>query len=155
MCSVGMTMVHTLRRSQSRLHRVPWKANRCCIVCSETLIICCSMRPENVCCAWLVFQVPQEPRFLPRTVPSMQVPDLVGGRRAFVAKGHAYVPSDQLCSVVAGLFRAALSKSLVMTAGRWATTIAGDEAQRLAPVIRSLATRCGFSACHCAAQTCR
>ena len=79
-------------------------------------------------------------------VPFEQVPDLVAQRKVLLRGGAAYVPAALLGSVVAVSFRAALSRALVLTAGRWATTIAAAESQRLAPVIRSLATRCAAAA---------
>lgn len=72
----------------------------------------------------------------------MQVPDLVATRRVFLTKGVAFVPSDMLSSVVAGLFRQHVIKSLVMTAGRRATSSDGQENSRLTPILTSLTTRC-------------
>lgn len=82
----------------------------------------------------------------------LQVPDLVATRRVFLAKGVAFVPSDLLSSVVAGLFREHITKMLIMTAGRRATSGDGQENSRLAPILTSLTTRCfpcgsAFSLC--------
>jgi DNA primase large subunit len=74
----------------------------------------------------------------------MQVPDLVATRKVVLHKGMAYVPSDLLCSVVTAAFRESMSKALLSTAGRWATSIVNTEAQRLAPVVRCLSTRCAL-----------
>lgn len=73
--------------------------------------------------------------------PRAQVPDLVASRKVVVAKGDAYVAGEQLGSLVAARFRDSLAHALIMTAGRWATSTAAQEESRLAPVVRSLATR--------------
>jgi DNA primase large subunit len=74
-------------------------------------------------------------------VPFEEVADLVRGRRVFMADGEAYVPRDQLTSLVVGAFRASLSKSLAVASRRWAQHVAGEERERLAPVIVSLSKR--------------
>ena len=74
-------------------------------------------------------------------VPFEEVADLVRGRRVFVSGGEAHVPRDQLTSLVVGAFRAALSKSLAVASRRWAQHVAGEERERLAPVIVSLSKR--------------
>lgn len=43
-------------------------------------------------------------------VPFQEVPDLVAQRKVLVRKGFAFVPANQLASIVTGLFRAHLSK---------------------------------------------
>lgn len=70
------------------------------------------------------------------------MPDLVAGRRVLLRGGDALVPSDLLGSVLSTTFRDHLSEALVMTAGRWAMSIAQRESQRLAPIIKSLSERC-------------
>ena len=74
-------------------------------------------------------------------VPFEEVADLVRGRRVYVHNGEAHVPRDQLTSLVVGAFRAALSKSLAVASRRWAQHVAGEERERLAPVILSLSKR--------------
>lgn len=74
-------------------------------------------------------------------VPFEQVPDLVASRKVFINKGWAFVSKDQLSSLVGAPFRSALSKALVITARRWATTVAPAEADRLAPIVESLSQR--------------
>jgi hypothetical protein len=76
----------------------------------------------------------------------VQVHDLVGLRKVFLSEGSAFVPSDYLCSVITPFFRQKLSHSLVMSAGRWASTVEDQENDRLAPILRSLAKKCEH--CH-------
>lgn len=73
-------------------------------------------------------------------VPFEEVPELVKARRVYVRGGQAYVPRDHLNVLVVGTFRARLSKALVQTSRKWAAK-AGEEADRLAPVVESLSTR--------------
>ena len=75
------------------------------------------------------------------SVPFEEVHDLVRGRRVFMSNGQAFVPRDQLTSLVVGAFRAGLSKQLAVASRRWAQHIAGEEKERLAPVIVSLSKR--------------
>ena len=75
------------------------------------------------------------------SVPFEEVADLVRGRRVFMSQGQAFVPRDQLTSLVVGAFRAGLSKQLAVASRRWAQHVAGDEKERLAPVIVSLSKR--------------
>lgn len=75
------------------------------------------------------------------SVPFEEVADLVRGRRVFMSAGQAYVPRDQLTSLVVGAFRSRLSKSLAVASRRWAQHVAGEERERLAPVIMSLSKR--------------
>lgn len=72
----------------------------------------------------------------------VQVPDLIGTRKVFLNKGWAFVPKDLLSSLLVASFRQKLSRSLVMTAGRWATSVAQQESDRLTPIIQSLSSRC-------------
>lgn len=74
-------------------------------------------------------------------VPFEEVFDLVRSRRVFLAGGSAYVPQKDLTSLVVGVFRSRLSKALAMTSRRWAQHVAGEEKDRLAPVIMSLSKR--------------
>ena len=50
-------------------------------------------------------------------------------------------PQDQLASLVVGAFRSRLSKALVVASRRWAQHVAGEEKERLAPVVLSLSKR--------------
>eukprot|EP00887_Chlorella_sp_A99_P006989 scaffold2.g6989.t1 len=74
-------------------------------------------------------------------VPFEQVPDLVATRRVYLRGGAAYVPREHVSSLVVQPFRANLSKSLVVTARRWAAVVAPEEADRLAPIVESLSQR--------------
>jgi DNA primase large subunit len=74
-------------------------------------------------------------------VPFEEVADLVKSRRVYVSGGRAFMPRDQLTSLVVGAFRAGLSKSLAVASRRWAQHVAGEERDRLAPVIASLSKR--------------
>lgn len=74
-------------------------------------------------------------------VPFEQVPDLVATRKVYIQEGWAYVSKDQLSSLVGAPFRAKMSKALVITARRWAATVAPSEADRLAPIVESLSQR--------------
>lgn len=60
----------------------------------------------------------------------------------FLNNGFAYVPSEFLCSVITPLFRQQLSRGLVITAGRWATSFEDEENNRLVPILKALANRC-------------
>jgi DNA primase large subunit len=75
------------------------------------------------------------------SVPFEAVPDLVRGRRVYLRSGRAYVHVRLLTSLLVGEFRTALSKALVVTQRKWAARFAADEADRLAPLVESLATR--------------
>mmetsp|Transcript_42129 Transcript_42129/g.134699 ORF Transcript_42129/g.134699 Transcript_42129/m.134699 type:complete len:476 (-) Transcript_42129:1566-2993(-) len=74
-------------------------------------------------------------------VPFEEVPELVSSRRVLVKRGAAYVPADQLAAIVVGQFRAQLSKSLVVTARKWASQGAPEEHDRLAPIVEALSQR--------------
>mmetsp|Transcript_4424 Transcript_4424/g.5118 ORF Transcript_4424/g.5118 Transcript_4424/m.5118 type:complete len:373 (-) Transcript_4424:156-1274(-) len=65
-------------------------------------------------------------------VPFIQVPMLVGKREVFLEKGFAYVSRDKITSLVAGKFRASLSKSLTLAA---ATT---HRDNRVGPILDGL-----------------
>ena len=74
-------------------------------------------------------------------VPFEEVFDLVRSRRVYLSGGSAYVPQKDLTSLVVGVFRSRLSKATAMTSRRWAQHVAGEEKDRLAPVIMSLSKR--------------
>ncbi|XP_024017634.1 probable DNA primase large subunit [Morus notabilis] len=73
-------------------------------------------------------------------VPFEEVPELVAGRRVFIHKGHAYVASTQVVSLVATQFRSHLSKALILTNRKWTSTIREQEKDRLAPIVEALCT---------------
>ncbi|MCO5583929.1 hypothetical protein L7F22_037847 [Adiantum nelumboides] len=74
-------------------------------------------------------------------VPFEEVPELVSGRKVYIHKGLAYVPSTQLASLVVGQFRSKLSKALVLTNRKWMAMIAEEEADRLTPIVEALSSR--------------
>ena len=74
-------------------------------------------------------------------VPFEQVPDLVASRRVLLKAGWAYVSRHEVASLVVSRFRAGLSHALGLTARRWATVIADEEADRLTPLISTLSER--------------
>ena len=74
-------------------------------------------------------------------VPFEQVPDLVATRRVLLRGGWAFVSRHEVASLVVSRFRAGLSHALVLTARRWATLIADEEADRLTPLISTLSER--------------
>ena len=98
-------------------------------------------------------------------VPFESVPDLVATRRVLLARGAAYVSRADAASLVAGAFRAGLARGLLAAARTWgamqqhaeggegggggggggrpggAAGAAAEEADRLAPVVASLAGR--------------
>lgn len=71
-------------------------------------------------------------------VPFEDVVELVRHRRVFLKGGKAFVPAEQLGVLVVGAFRAALSKAATLTARQWAARTAGEEAERLAPIVEAL-----------------
>ena len=79
-------------------------------------------------------------------VPFEQVPDLVATRRVLLRAGWAFVSRHEVASLVVSRFRAGLSHALALTARRWATLIADEEADRLTPLIshpqREVRDRC-------------
>jgi len=75
------------------------------------------------------------------SVPFEAVPDLVRGRRVYLRAGRAYVHVRSLTSLLVGEFRSSLSKALAVTQRKWAARFAAEEADRLAPLVESLATR--------------
>ncbi|KAI5059621.1 hypothetical protein GOP47_0025940 [Adiantum capillus-veneris] len=74
-------------------------------------------------------------------VPFEEVPELVSGRKVYIHKGLAFVPSTQLASLVVGQFRSKLSKALVLTNRKWMAMIAEEEADRLTPIVEALSSR--------------
>eukprot|EP00249_Psilotum_nudum_P000915 c13103_g1_i2 orf=1-1095(+) len=74
-------------------------------------------------------------------VPFEEVSELVAGRKVFLQKGQAYVPTSQLSSLVIGQFRTRLSKALVLTNRKWMATIAEREKDRLTPIVETLRMR--------------
>ena len=74
-------------------------------------------------------------------VPFEEVPDLVRQRKVLLRAGKAYLHRSQLASLVLGAFRAHLSRALAITARKWTARFAGEEADRLAPIVESLSTR--------------
>jgi len=74
--------------------------------------------------------------------PYSKVPDLVRNRRVYMAAGQAFVPRDQLASLVVGAFRMRLSKALVVASRRWAQHVSGEEKDRLAPVVGFVSRTC-------------
>ena len=70
-----------------------------------------------------------------------QVPDLVAGRRVLIRGGWAFLPRSDIASLVVGHFRAHLSKALIVTARKWAASLAEEEADRLTPIVDSLSSR--------------
>ncbi|XP_020106509.1 probable DNA primase large subunit isoform X1 [Ananas comosus] len=71
-------------------------------------------------------------------VPFEEVPDLVGSRRVFILKGFAYVPMNQVVSLVVTQFRSNISKALVLTNRKWTSTIKEQEKDRLTPIVEAL-----------------
>ncbi|GMH36669.1 hypothetical protein BSKO_04542 [Bryopsis sp. KO-2023] len=71
-------------------------------------------------------------------VPFERVPELVAGRKVFLKKGFAYVPRDQVVSLVVGHFRTRLSKALTMLAHHWSSQVAPMEMERLVPIVEAL-----------------
>eukprot|EP00958_Prasinococcus_capsulatus_P027829 scaffold5931_cov410-Prasinococcus_capsulatus_cf.AAC.7 len=74
-------------------------------------------------------------------VPFEEVPELVASRRVYLSKGFAYVPRDQLSSLVVGHFRSKLSKALVLTSRKWSSYGLAEENDRLAPIVSALSNR--------------
>ncbi|PRQ38826.1 putative DNA primase large subunit, eukaryotic/archaeal [Rosa chinensis] len=73
-------------------------------------------------------------------VPFAEVPELVGSRRVFISKGHAYIAMSQVVSLVATHFRSHLSKALMLTNRKWTSTIVEQEKNRLTPIVEALST---------------
>ena len=75
-------------------------------------------------------------------VPWEQVPDLVAGRRVLLRHGSAYVHKREMGSLVVSHFRKQLGLALALTARRWASQLAAEEADRLTPIVEALSMRC-------------
>ncbi|XP_060669227.1 probable DNA primase large subunit isoform X1 [Ziziphus jujuba] len=73
-------------------------------------------------------------------VPFEEVPELVAGRRVFLHKGHAYIASNQVVSLVGTQFRSHLSKALILTNRKWTSTVREQEKDRLTPIVEALCT---------------
>ncbi|KAL8607230.1 hypothetical protein ACOMHN_009624 [Nucella lapillus] len=71
-------------------------------------------------------------------VPFTEALDLVRGRRVFVRHGYAYVPQDDLVSILLTLYRVQLSHSLAVTARAMPHL---EEDGRLLPMLCSLSRR--------------
>ncbi|MED6157635.1 hypothetical protein PIB30_025070 [Stylosanthes scabra] len=71
-------------------------------------------------------------------VPFEEVPELVAGRKVFINQGYAYVAMNQVVSLVATIFRSLLSKALILTNRKWATSIREQEQHRLTPIVEAL-----------------
>ncbi|XP_016191070.1 probable DNA primase large subunit isoform X1 [Arachis ipaensis] len=71
-------------------------------------------------------------------VPFEEVPELVTGRKVFINQGYAYVAMNQVVSLVATIFRSLLSKALILTNRKWATSIREQEQHRLTPIVEAL-----------------
>ncbi|XP_024400184.1 probable DNA primase large subunit [Physcomitrium patens] len=74
-------------------------------------------------------------------VPFEEVLDLVATRRVYVHQGHAFVPRDQLVTIVSNHFRSMLSQSLILTNRNWTAMFAAQEEDRLSPILEALSKR--------------
>eukprot|EP00794_Sanderia_malayensis_P004885 gene4885-5525_t len=63
--------------------------------------------------------------------------DLVRGRRVYLEKGFAYVPRNELVSIIANTFRSQLSKALTLTARKLSTL---EEDERILPMLTNLSS---------------
>ena len=70
-------------------------------------------------------------------VPFTEALDLVRSRRVYIENGMAYVPQTELVSIITGLFRTRLSKSLIKTS-RALPAISDDE--RIMSMLNNLTT---------------
>jgi len=73
-------------------------------------------------------------------VPFHEVPDLVRGRRVLVRAGYAYVPAENLVSIVVGHYRQQLSKAMTLTGRYWNMRLREEEMDRLTPLVESIST---------------
>ncbi|CCI41266.1 unnamed protein product [Albugo candida] len=71
-------------------------------------------------------------------VPFTQVLDLVGARKVYIEKGSAYVPFDQVVSILATRFRASLSKALAQAYRKYTRSMISRDG-RLIPILNNLA----------------
>ena len=74
-------------------------------------------------------------------VPFEEILDLVAARKVYIHQGHAYVPRDQLVTIVANHFRSMLSQALVLTNRNWTAMFAAQEEDRLSPILEALSKR--------------
>ncbi|KAG0568931.1 hypothetical protein M758_6G049500 [Ceratodon purpureus] len=74
-------------------------------------------------------------------VPFEEVLDLVATRKVYIHQGHAYVPREQLVTIVANHFRSMLSQALVLTNRNWTAMFAAQEEDRLTPILEALSKR--------------
>lgn len=74
-------------------------------------------------------------------VPFEEVLDLVAIRKVYVHQGYAFVPRDQLVTIVANHFRSMLSQALVLTNRNWTAMFAAQEEDRLTPILEALSKR--------------
>jgi len=70
-------------------------------------------------------------------VPFTDVLDLVRGRRVYLRAGFAYVPRNELVSIILGIFRSQLSLALTVTARRLPYL---EEDTRLLPMLKNLSS---------------
>ncbi|KAI8100419.1 hypothetical protein M9435_006903 [Picochlorum sp. BPE23] len=70
-----------------------------------------------------------------------KVPDLVAMRRVYLREGFAYVSRDQIGSLVMAPFRSHLSKHLALLSRQWSAFSAGEEKERLVPLVSGLSER--------------
>ena len=75
------------------------------------------------------------------SVPFELVPELVRSRRCYLRRGRAFVHRDALSALVVGAFKTQLAAALSVTARKWSSQFAGEEAERVAPVVDALSTR--------------
>eukprot|EP00088_Acartia_fossae_P054307 TRINITY_DN6222_c0_g1_i12.p1 TRINITY_DN6222_c0_g1~~TRINITY_DN6222_c0_g1_i12.p1 ORF type:complete len:579 (+),score=140.39 TRINITY_DN6222_c0_g1_i12:186-1739(+) len=71
-------------------------------------------------------------------VPWLEAMDLVRGRRVLVRAGYAYIPRDELMSLVVGVFRSQLSHNLVLTCRALPVL---EEDRRLANMLQNMDKR--------------
>ncbi|XP_065670790.1 DNA primase large subunit isoform X2 [Hydra vulgaris] len=68
-------------------------------------------------------------------VPFTDVLDLVRSRKVFICKGFAYVPQQELVSIIIGIYRTQLSLALAITARKLPYL---EEDTRLLPILKNL-----------------
>lgn len=74
-------------------------------------------------------------------VPFEEVLELVATRKVYIHQGYAFVPREQLVTVVANHFRSILSQALVLTNRNWTAMFAAQEEDRLSPILEALSKR--------------
>lgn len=70
-------------------------------------------------------------------VPFTDVLDLVKSRRVYIHKGYAYVPHQELVSIITGIYRSQLSQALTLTSRRLPYL---EEDTRLLPMLKNLSS---------------